>query len=124
MAGGAPWLALRRVAMRCHHDIDAHLCTSPHRRIEIINLEPQQHTISIGAVVRLTDATVVVLDLKAVQLHHKPISIDQAFVVRAAVVAADAEQLLVPTAARLNVGGTDQRLRAHAPTLLQPEVAD
>ena len=121
--GGSPWLALRRVAMRRHDDIDAHLCTSTDRRVEIINLEPQQDAVSIGVVVRLADATVIVLYLKVVQLHHKPISIDQAFVVGAAVVATDAEQLLVPTAAGLNISGTDKGLRVHAPTLFQLEVA-
>jgi hypothetical protein len=110
--------------MRRHHDIDAHLCTSTDRFVEIINLEPQQDTVSIGAVVRLTDVTVIVLDLKAVQLHHKPISLNQAFVVGAAVVATDAEQLLVPTAACLNVSGTDERLRVHAPTLFHLELAN
>jgi hypothetical protein len=64
--GGSPWLALRRVTVRRHHDVDAHLFSSPDRRVEIIDLEPQQDTVSIGAVVRLTDATVIVLDLEAV----------------------------------------------------------
>ena len=76
------------------------------------------------AVMELIEDPALVLDLKAVELHHEPISIDQAFVVGAAVVATEAEQLLVPTAAGLDVSGTDERLRVHVPTLFQRGVAN
>jgi len=58
---------------------------------------------------------VVVLDIEAVQLHHQLIAIDQALIVRAAMVAAHSQQLLIPPAAHLDVGRADQWLGTHIP---------
>jgi hypothetical protein len=113
--GGSSGLAFWRIAMRRHDDIDAHLHTAVDCRVEIVDLEPQQDAVAIGAVVGLADATVIVLYVEVMQLHHEPITIDEALVVGAAVVAANPQQLLVPPAAGLDIGGTDQRLRVHGP---------
>ena len=58
-------------------------------------------------------AAVMVLDIEAVQLQHERSVAEQAFVLVAAVPALAPEQLLIPAAARRNVGDRDQRLRVH-----------
>ena len=64
---------------------------------------------------RVADRPVVVLDLGVVQLQHQLPAREQPLVVRAAVVAAQPEQALVPAAGRLDVAHGDQRLRLRRP---------
>jgi hypothetical protein len=54
---------------------------------------------------------VVVLDVPAMQLEEEvPIGIDEPFVVRAAVIAAGAEEMLEPRARGLDIIDRDERL--------------
>ena len=39
--------------------------------IEVVDLKPKEHTISIGLVLRVTNSSVVVFDLKAMQLQDQ-----------------------------------------------------
>ena len=101
--------------MRWQHHIDAHPCASSDGSVEVFHLKPQQHSVAVRAMIWLTDTAVIVLDFEAVQLHHQLSSVDQALIVRAAVIAAHFQQFLIPPAAQLNVGRADQRLGAHLP---------
>jgi hypothetical protein len=113
--GRSAGFAFRRIAVRWEDDIQTHRCGAGDRCVEVVDLEPQQHPVTVRAVVWLADTTVIVLDVEAVQLHHQLTAIDQALIVRAAVVAAHAQQFLIPPAAHLDVGGTDQWLGTHIP---------
>ena len=83
------------------------------RGIEVVDFKPQEYAISIGLVIRITDRSVVVFDLKAVQLQDQHAVGDQSLIFRAAVRALAAEQTLVPPAARFDVGHCDEGLGTH-----------
>ena len=59
----------------------------------------------------VADATVVVLGLAVVELEHEDAAGEQPFVVGTAVVALEAEEVLVPAAGRLDVAHRDHGLR-------------
>ena len=48
------------------HDFDLHFDSALHHRVEVIHLEPEQHTIAIGFVGTIANAAVVMFDFKAV----------------------------------------------------------
>jgi len=57
--------------MMGYDNFDAHLGGALHNRIVIVNLEPQQHTVSIRLVMAIADRAVMVFYFEAVQLKHK-----------------------------------------------------
>lgn len=69
---------------------------------------------------RVTDWAVVVRNVPAMELKEQTIVLHEALVVRAAVGAAAAEEMLVPTATRLNIAGADQGLWTHRYSVLEP----
>jgi hypothetical protein len=82
-------------------------------RIEVIDFEPEQYTIAVGFVSGIADREVVVFDLKAVQLEDQQPVRDQPLVFRTPVHALTAQKMLVPAAARIDIGDCDEGLRAH-----------
>jgi hypothetical protein len=61
----------RRVAMARQDDLHFHFVGASDGSIEIVNFKPQEYTVAIGLVCRITDPPVVVLDLEAVQLEDE-----------------------------------------------------
>jgi hypothetical protein len=84
-----------------------------HRRIEVVDFKPQQYSISIGFVIRITNRPVVVCDFEAVQLHDQLAIGNQSLIFAPAVRALTAKQALVPPAARFDVGHRDEGLGTH-----------
>ena len=105
--------------MAGQHDLDTHFGNSPHHRIEVIHLEPEQHTIAVRPVGGIADGTVMMLDLKAVQLQDELAILHQLLIVPAAVSSAAAQQMLIPPAAGFDIRDTDERLGAHGFTLAE-----
>ena len=106
-------LSLGRVAVRRQNDLDPELHGPPDGGVEVIELEPQEHTVAVRASVCVADGAVVMLDVPGVQLKDELAVDGQPLVLRAAVRALAAEQALIPAAARLDVLDGDQGLRAH-----------
>ena len=95
------------------HDLDAHFGGALHQLVEVIHLEPEKDAIPVRAVGAIADGAVVVLDFKAVQLQDEGAVLDQLFIVRAAMRAAETEQALIPAAAGFDIGDTDEGLAMH-----------
>jgi hypothetical protein len=85
-----------------------------HDVVEVVDFEPEQDAVAVGFVIAVGDGAVVVRCLETVELQDELIVEAEPFVVRAAVVAAQAEEPLVPAAAGLDVSDGDERLRTHA----------
>jgi len=94
-------------------DLYAHFTTTLHDRIEIVYLEPQQHTISVWLLLPVADGTVMVLHFEAVQLKHKLSVPDQLLVHRTPMTALAIQETLIPPATCFHIGYCDERLRAH-----------
>jgi hypothetical protein len=104
-----------RIAVAGQHDLDAHFGRAPHYGIEVIDLEPEKHTIAVRFVSAIPDGTVMMFDFKTVQLQHDLTAVEELFVLRAAMAAGDAEQALIPAAAAFDIRHTDERLGSHSP---------
>jgi F0F1-type ATP synthase alpha subunit len=96
-----------------HNHLDSHLFGALDDGVEVIDLEPEQQTVAVGRVVAVGDGTVVVRGLEAVELQDKLIVETETIIVRAAMVAAQAKEVLVPAAAGLDVSDGDEGLRTH-----------
>ena len=99
--------------MTRHDDLNFHLCSTPHNRIEIVHFEPQQHTIAIRPVGRIGNASMMVLDLKAVQLQDERAILHQLLILFAAMAAAATQQALIPAAAGFDIHDANEWLRSH-----------
>jgi hypothetical protein len=107
--------SLGRVPYGTQLDIGSELVCACHGRVEVLHLEPQQHAVAQGPDIGLAQRTVVVLDFPTVQLEHESsVVIDQAFVVRSAVVAPSSEQVLEPLARGLDVVDCEEWLCTHS----------
>jgi len=82
--------------------------------VEVVDLEPQCHTVAVWPRRGIADLPMVMLDIEAVKLQHECSVAEQAFVLIAAVPALASEQLPVPTTAPRDVCDRDQGLRAHS----------
>ena len=106
-------VAIGRVAVTRHNHLDGHLVGALDDGVEVVDLEPEQETVAIGFVVAIGDGAVVVLGLEAVELQDELVVEAETLVVRAAVVAAQAEEALIPAAAGFDVSDGDEGLRTH-----------
>jgi hypothetical protein len=100
-------------------NLDTHLSRALHDCLKIVDLEPEQYPVSVGPVIAITDRTVMVFHLEAMQLKDKLPIRDQLFIRRAPMIAPAVQETLVPSAACFDIGDGDQRLRTH-PVSLAP----
>ena len=54
-----------------HDNLHAHFSGALDDRIKVVNLEPQQYTVSVRPVITIADGTVIVFNFEAVQLKDK-----------------------------------------------------
>jgi hypothetical protein len=66
-----PAVAIRRISMPGHDNVNGHRSCSLHQIFEIIHLKPHQYAISIWQVVRVANGTMVVVYFEAVQLQNQ-----------------------------------------------------
>jgi hypothetical protein len=57
--------------MAGHDNLDAHFGGALHGRLKIVDLEPQQHAVSIWFVIAIGNRAVMVFYFEAVQLKDK-----------------------------------------------------
>ena len=88
--------------------IDASYCG-----VEVVDLEPQQHTISVRTIVGVADREVVMSHVEPVQLKNELPVHDQPLVLVAAVRALAVEKTPIPAPAGFDVSYCDERLRPH-----------
>jgi len=106
--------------MAGQHHLNPHFDGALHYCIEVLHLEPEQHTIAVGSVGAIANGPVMVLDFKAVQLQDDLAILYQLLILPAAVRPAAAEQALIPPAAGFDIRDTNERLGVHGPSLTEP----
>jgi hypothetical protein len=101
------WIAVAR---------ENHLCLelsgANNGRVEVIDLEPQEHAVPRREV-GVADPAVIVLHIPAMQLKDQLTMRVEALIGRAPVPALTAQQSLIPATARLNITHTDKGLGVH-----------
>jgi len=83
------------------------------RCVKIFQLKPKQHAIPIGPKVRISEWTVMMLDIPLMQLEDQNTIPFKTFVVGPPMAALAAEQPLIPATARLDVVHTNEWLEMH-----------
>ena len=78
--------------------------------IKVLNLKPKENAISVWFEVWVSEWTVVMLHIPAVQLKDQSAVPDDSLVFRATMPALTAKQPLIPAAARFNVVHADEGL--------------
>jgi len=89
--------------------------------VEVVDLKPQEHAVSVWLKTGIPDGAVMVLHIPSVQLQDQPSSRDQPFILTATVRALTTQQTLIPATARLNITHADQGLRMHTNSLAERE---
>ncbi len=105
--------------------LDVHLAGTLHHCFEIVHLEPQQYPVSVWLVFPIAYPPVMVLYFEVVQLKHQLAVPNQLLIRGAPMIAPQAQQPLIPPAARFHIRNGDQRLRTHLISLsgTRPQVA-
>jgi hypothetical protein len=106
-------VSVRRIAMAGEYDLGLQRPGSGEGRVEVVNLEPDENPVTIGFVLGITDRAVVMRHLEPVQLKYELVIHHQSLVLRPAVRALTAQEVLVPPAAGFDVADRDQWLGAH-----------
>ena len=99
--------------MARQHDAGVQLSGALERRVEIIDLEPEEYAVAIGLVVRIPDWQVVMGNLEPMQLQDEHTVENQPLVFGSAMYAATAQQVLIPPAACFDIGYANERLGTH-----------
>jgi hypothetical protein len=59
----------RRIAMARHKDFRFQFCNPADSGIEIVNLKPEQHSVAIRPVIRITNMPMMMLNFESVKLE-------------------------------------------------------
>lgn len=111
-------IARRWIAVAGQDDLDSHSGGARHRRVEIINLKPQEHAVPVRLESWVADWAMMMLDMPIVQLEDQLPARDQSLIIWSAVRALAAEQLLIPATARLDVAHANEWLRMHTDVVI------
>ena len=66
-----PALAGRRITSPGMNHLNLHLRGARDSRLEIIELEPQEHAVSVRLMIGIADRAVIVFHVPSVQLQHQ-----------------------------------------------------
>ena len=89
------------------HDFDTHFAGALHYGVEVLHLEPEQHTIAIGPISAIADRAMMMLNFKAVQLQDERATLHQLLILPAPMSPAAAQQALIPLTAGFDIRDTD-----------------
>jgi hypothetical protein len=92
---------------------DLYFLGASHCRIEVVNLKPQKHPVSIGLKIRIADRTVMMRYLPPVQLKDQSIVQNKTLILGAAMRTLATKYTLIPATARFDIVHANQRLWAH-----------
>ena len=98
-----------RIAMPGLNHLDLHFFGTGHSCIEIVDLKPKEHAVSMRQIL-VADWTVMVFHIPAVQLHDQLPVRKKTLVLGAAVPTLTAKQTLIPATARFDITHANQRL--------------
>ena len=99
--------------MTWQDNLGVHLLGTNNGCVEVVDLEPQEYTVSVGFEIWIPDGAMMVLDIPSVQLHDQPAVRDQPFIFGAAMPALTTQQTLKPATARFDIVNANERLWVH-----------
>ena len=83
--------------------LDLHFLGTGDCGVEVVNREPQKHSVSIGSEIRIADRAVMVSHVPSMQLQHQLSVRIQALILGAAMCTSTTKQTLIPTTTRFDI---------------------
>ena len=99
--------------MAWHDDLSLQVLSASNGRVEVLEFKPQEHAISVGPDVGISDATVMMVHIPAVQLKNQPAVRNEPLILRAAMRTLTAKETLIPATARFNIAHANKGLWTH-----------
>jgi hypothetical protein len=99
--------------MAWHDNIGAHFLGTSNGRVEVVDLKPQEHSVSVRLKIRIPDGAMMMLHFPFMQLKDQPAMGNEALILGAAVRTLTAKQMLKPATARLDVLYANEWLWMH-----------
>lgn len=99
--------------MAWHDDLSLQILGACYCRVKVVELKPEEHAISVGRDVWISDTTMMMFHIPCVQLKNQPTTRDQSLILLAAMRTLTAEETLIPTTARLNIAHANKELWTH-----------
>ena len=99
--------------MAWQDNLDFHFLCTGNVRVEVVDLKPQKHAVSVWLNILIPDGAVMVLHFPPVQLQNRPTMRDQPFILRATMRALTTEETLIPATARLDITNANEGLCTH-----------
>jgi hypothetical protein len=100
------------IAMARQNDLGVQVLSAGKGRVEVVEFKPEKHAIS-GRDVWVADRTVMMLCIPVVQLEDQPAVGNESFVVRTAMVALTANEMLIPATAGFDIAHANEGLWTH-----------
>ena len=99
--------------MAWHIDLSVQALCACNRRVEVVELKPQEHAVSVWSDVGISDAGMMMLHIPSVQLKNQPAVRNEPLIVGPAMGALAAKETLIPATARLDIGHANKWLWIH-----------
>ena len=99
--------------MAWHDHLSLQILGACYCRIKVVDFKPEEHAISVGRDVWISNTTMMMLHIPSVQLKNQPATRDQSLILLAAMRTLTAEETLIPTTACLNIAHANKGLWTH-----------
>ena len=96
--------------MAWQDDLSLQVLGAGHSRFEVVDFKPQEHAISVGLDVWISDTAMMMLDIPSVQLKNQPALRNQPLILSAAMRTLTAKETLIPATARFNIAYANKGL--------------
>jgi hypothetical protein len=107
--------------MTRHDNLDVHFLGAGNSGVEIVDLKPQEHAISVWLKVGIPDVAMMVLHVPSVQLQDQPTVRNQPFILGTAMCALTTKQTLIPATARFDITHANEWLWVHTNSIFFEE---
>jgi hypothetical protein len=99
--------------MAWHDDLSVQVLSACNRRVEVVELKPQEHAVSVWCDGGISDVAMMMLHIPPVQLKDQPAMGNEPLVLGPAVGAFAAQETSIPATARLDIGYANKWLWMH-----------
>jgi hypothetical protein len=106
-------LAVWWIPVKGYDDLRIYRCEAANRSVDVVNLKPEQQAIARRGVSRITDWTVMMINVPFVQLQNKLAIGLETLVIRSTMGTRAIQNLLIPAAACFDITYANQWLWAH-----------
>jgi hypothetical protein len=117
-------VAVGRIALAWHDDLSVQVLSACNRGVEVVEFKPQEYAVSVWRDGGIPDMAMMMLHIPPVQLKNQPAVENKPLILGPAVGALAAEETLIPSTARLDIGYANKWLWIHTNLVAETGTAD